>query len=332
MLRFLGSGLFVTLLLVANLFLVSVLISEAQTHRISISLADWDTGAASSPITITKVSAPMAQGASSIRPTPSVFGQVMGSAGHGIAASSSATAMAFAHTGEAIGHGIFRGAAVAGRAIGHATVAVARVPVRAIGFAVHPSRWGALITPANSSSAPTPTITELRAQQAAIIQRGTKDVRLLPALSGSGGACDNGQGNGGYPMIWCNAPMDSVQTVSYSGDPINRECTSYAYWYFTSVEGNANFHVTGNAKYWANNSNYPVHAAPAVGAIAVETAGAYGHVAIVQALPGQTYDGQAVPAGYALVSEMNYDWRGHFRYSLSPLSKFSSYIYPLIPR
>jgi surface antigen len=65
-----------------------------------------------------------------------------------------------------------------------------------------------------------------------------------------------------------------------------------------------------------------------VGAIAVETSGYYGHVAIVQALPGETYEGQAVPAGYVLVSEMNYDWKGHFRYSYSPLSKFSAYIYP----
>jgi surface antigen len=122
--------------------------------------------------------------------------------------------------------------------------------------------------------------------------------------------------------------MDSIATVSYSSDPINRECTSYAFWYFTSVEGHAGFRATGDAKYWAATSNYPTHTAPTVGAIAVETAGAYGHVAIVQALAGQKYAGQRVPAGYVLVSEMNYDWNGHFRYSYSPLSKFSAYIYP----
>ncbi|HKR81452.1 MAG TPA: CHAP domain-containing protein [Candidatus Saccharimonadales bacterium] len=174
---------------------------------------------------------------------------------------------------------------------------------------------------------PVPVITQMRAQQAALIQSGTLDVLPTTAI-GNGGACDNGAGNGGYPMGWCNAPMDSVQTVSYTGDHINRECTSYAYWYFTAVEGHASFHVTGNAKRWAATSNYPTHAAPAVGAIAVEIAGAYGHVAIVQALPGQVYAGRAVPAGYVLVSEMNYDWNGHFRYSYSPLGKFSAYIYP----
>ncbi len=129
-------------------------------------------------------------------------------------------------------------------------------------------------------------------------------------------------------MQWCNAYMDSVATVSYTSDRINRECTSYAYWYFTNVEGHTDFHATGNAKYWAASTNYSTGSLPVVGAIAVETAGAYGHVAIVQALPGQTYAGQVVPAGSVLVSEMNYDWNGHFRYSYSPISKFSSYIYP----
>lgn len=175
---------------------------------------------------------------------------------------------------------------------------------------------------------PTPTITQLRAQQAALIQSGTKVVSIATLTKGTGGACDDGNGNGGYPMSWCNAPMDSVATISYSSDPINRECTSYAYWYFTSIEGHTGFQAWGNAKYWATTSNYPTHTSPTVGAIAVETTGAYGHVAIVQALAGQDYDGRVVPAGYVLVSEMNYDWDGHFRYSYSPLSKFSTYIYP----
>ena len=174
---------------------------------------------------------------------------------------------------------------------------------------------------------PAPTITQLRAQQAALIQSGTMNVSIAVVTSGRGGACDAGDGNGGYPMAWCNAPMDSIATVPYTSDSINRECTSYAYWYFTSVEGYTGFRAWGNAKYWAATSNFPTHVSPAVGAIAVETAGTYGHVAIVQALPGQKYAGQVVPAGYVLVSEMNYDWDGHFRYSYSPISKFSAYIY-----
>lgn len=193
------------------------------------------------------------------------------------------------------------------------------------GFAVGISHVGSLIRPTDAT--PVPIITQLRAQQAAIIQSGTQDVSIAALTSGTGGACDAGNGNGGYPMSWCNAPMDTVSTVAYTSDPINRECTSYAYWYFTAIEGHTNFHVSDDAKYWASTSNYPSHALPAVGSIAVETAGAYGHVAIVQALPGQKYAGQVVPAGYLLVSEMNYDWQGHFRYSYSPVSKFSAYIY-----
>lgn len=185
---------------------------------------------------------------------------------------------------------------------------------------------GSFIRPTDRT--PAPTITQLRAQQAALIQSGTKDVFVASATEGFGGACDDGNGNGGYPMAWCNAPMDTVATVSYTSDRINRECTSYVYWYFTSVEGHADFRAHGDARDWADTSSYPTHAMPAVGAIAVETAGAYGHVAIVQGLPGQKFAGQTVPAGYVLVSEMNYDWNGHFRYSYSPLSKFSAYIYP----
>ncbi len=175
---------------------------------------------------------------------------------------------------------------------------------------------------------PTPTITELRMRQATLIQTGTRKVIIAPVPHGVGGACDSGDGNGGYPMAWCNSPMDSVATIGYSNDPINRECTSYAFWYFRHIEGHGDFHVTGNAKDWGVTSNYPTRSTPAVGAIAVESGGAYGHVAIVQALPGQVYAGRTTPAGYVLLSEMNYDWNGHFRYSYSPLGKFSAFIWP----
>ena len=193
------------------------------------------------------------------------------------------------------------------------------------GFFSRLTHASSLIRPQDHSRVP--TITQARAEQASIIQSGTEGVALPAVSNGAGGACDSGEGNGDYPLGWCSAPMDSLPTISYSSDKINRECTSYAYWYFTAIEGHADFRASGNAKYWANTSNYPTHVVPAVGAIAVETAGAYGHVAIVQALSGQEFAGRVVPAGYVLVSEMNYDWNGHFRYSYSPLGKFSAYIY-----
>lgn len=225
-----------------------------------------------------------------------------------------------------MGHAVGGGFAFTGHTIGGSLAFVGHGVGKVFSPLSGISHVSAVIQPADPT--PTPIITQLRARQAALIQSGTMEVLVSSMNVGTGGACDSGQGNGYYPLIWCKAPMDSTPTVPYSNDPINRECTSYAYWYFTSVEGHSNFHVTGNAKYWASTSNYPTHPAPVVGAIAVETTGAYGHVAIVRALPGQSFAGRAVPAGYVLVSEMNYDWNGHFRYSYSPLGKFSSYIYP----
>jgi hypothetical protein len=117
-------------------------------------------------------------------------------------------------------------------------------------------------------------------------------------------------------MVWCNAPQDSIPTIPYSSDPINRECTSFAYWYFTSVEGRS-LHVTGDAKDWAFTANRPVDQTPEVGSIGISTAGAFGHAMIILATPGQNYPGYgAVPSGYVLTMSMNYDYYGHFHYDL----------------
>ena len=252
----------------------------------------------------------------------------------GMAKAERATQHATAATLHAIGtgtmatlHGIGAALTFTGHVIIFPFVAIGHGAGHIFGTAsgLTPSNLASVIQPEGNKDVP--VITREQAQQASLIQKDT--VAVTPVKpTGSGGACDSGAGNGGYPMEWCDARMDSIRTVAYSGDRINRECTSYAYWYFTTIEGHTDFHVTGNANRWAYTSNYPTHAAPAVGSIAVETAGIYGHVAIVQALPGETYENQVVPAGYVLVSEMNYDWQGHFRYSYSPLSKFSAYIYP----
>lgn len=170
----------------------------------------------------------------------------------------------------------------------------------------------------------------------------------IQASGGSGGACDIGQGNGGYPYEWCNAPQDSI--TDSNGFP-NRECTSFAYWYFTSQEGQSSFEVSGNAGWWWETSNYPVSTYPDVqpGAIGVEPSsslnapvpslhgGYYGHVMIVLALPGTTYDGSFpdtsaaagtyVPSGYVLVMSMNEDEEGHFMYNLWPVN-YLMYINP----
>jgi peptidoglycan hydrolase CwlO-like protein len=151
-------------------------------------------------------------------------------------------------------------------------------------------------------------ISSLEAQQAAINRRNSTFI-TAPASGGSGGSCDRGQGNGGYPLEWCNPSEDSVIT---SGNFPNRECTSFAFWYFTAVEGNSGFYATGNAKDWIYTSNRPVDQTPADGSIAVHTAGTYGHVMIVVAIPGETYDGSVVPAGYIDTISMNDGYDGMF--------------------
>lgn len=175
-------------------------------------------------------------------------------------------------------------------------------------------------------------IAALRAQQAAANASIASYVKLPPS-GGSGGACDIGEGNGGYPMELCNAAQDSI-TDPY-GFP-NRECTSFAYWYFVTQEGQTGFQVSGNAGWWWETSNYPVITWSSgdvkVGALGVEPSsslsapvpslhgGYFGHVMVVKALPGQDYDGAVVPAGDVLVASMNEDEAGHFMYNYWPVN------------
>lgn len=195
-------------------------------------------------------------------------------------------------------------------------------------------------------------IAQLQAEQAAadasIARNVSINLNLQKSSSGSGGACDIGYGNGGYPSVLCNTAQDAI--VDSAGFP-NRECTSFANWYFTTIENQPNFQVTGNAGWWFETSNYPVSVYPNVqpGAIGIEPSsslitpvpslhgGYYGHVMIVLALPNTTYDGSFpytsnvtgtyVPAGYVLVMSMNEDFYGHFMYNLWP-DNYLMYINP----
>jgi len=346
------AGVFIAV----DVFLVSLLASTAQAHHVHASSQNNNTTSVSitphtydSPNAVTNGLLMMMDSAAQAANT--LEQRVLGGIG--------AAAMNMAHGGALVRHGAYIGTTSAVHGVGATFSFMGRTAVGSVlfvgriigggfgsvghgigagfGFIGHVAggtvRLASDVTHVSSIIRPedhtaVPTITQLRAQQAALIVSNTKEVTIASMTSGTGGLCDDGDGNGGYPMKWCNATMDSIETIPYSGSAINRECTSYAYWYFTSVEGHADFRAWGDAKYWAQTSNYPTHASPTIGAIAVETAGAYGHVAVVQALAGQKFGGQTVPAGYVLVSEMNYDWDGHFRYSYSPLSKFSSYIYP----
>ena len=328
---------FVTLFIVVDFLLLTVCTQVLQAHRSAITERIHNSEGApalseyQSDLYIDSISANVAHIASTVevgvlRAVVAVADDVTKTE-HGLQAASTTIAHAVAVAATATVRATGRGLAFAGHVVTFPFVATSHGVGHVLGAASGLTHSGLTSVIQPDKNIVVPVITPEQAHQAFLIQSGTLDVKPVKP-TGSGGVCDNGAGNGGYPMDWCDAPMDTVRTVSYSSDRINRECTSYAYWYFTTVEGHSDFHVTGNANRWASTSNIPTHGAPAVGAIAVETAGAYGHVAIVQALPGQTHDGNLVPVGYVLVSEMNYDWHCHFRYSYSPLSKFSAYIYP----
>lgn len=170
-------------------------------------------------------------------------------------------------------------------------------------------------------------IRQLQAAQAALNGQGAS--RVFINGNERGGDCDGGSGNGGYVMASgamgdvCNAPKDSI--LDWAGIE-NRECTSYAYWYFKRVAGNTDFTASGDAKYWVKTSNYPVRDWPAAGAIGVKTEGQWGHVTIVQAVGPTTFKGINVPAGQVLTSEMNSDFTGKFSYNLRGVSTMK-YIY-----
>jgi peptidoglycan hydrolase CwlO-like protein len=175
-------------------------------------------------------------------------------------------------------------------------------------------------------------ISKLRSEQAAANASVAKSVKVSVSAS-------SGSGNGGYPAAWCDAAQDAI--TDSNGFP-NRECTSFAYWYFTTQEGQSSFRVSGNAGWWWETSNYAVSTYPdvKVGALGIEPSsslnapvpslhgGYYGHVMVVLALPGTTYNGSfphtsaaagtTVPATDVLVMSMNEDEEGHFMYNLWP--------------
>lgn len=133
---------------------------------------------------------------------------------------------------------------------------------------------------------------ELRAAQRAA------NARFIGA-AGSGPAC-----GGGYPGVWCNAPMDSI--VDNWG-MYNRECVSYtAYKVAASGRYMPYWGGRGNANQWDDNARaagIPVDGNPRVGDVAVWNVGYYGHVMYVEAVNGD---------GTISISQYNADWNGTY--------------------
>lgn len=161
-------------------------------------------------------------------------------------------------------------------------------------------------------------LSQKQAEQAALLEAASHSYTgsIPGASSGSGGACANQStgDNGGYPSVWCNAAQDSIQTPS----GLNRECVSWAGYRWHQMGGS--YVNWGNANTWddyARSAGYSVNNTPSVGAVAQTDAGPFGHVAVVEAVQGSS----------VVVSEMNYDDAGHFRYGVYSSSYFK-YIHP----
>lgn len=158
-------------------------------------------------------------------------------------------------------------------------------------------------------------IESLRSQQAAAIAAARRSVSggsnggFVPGRSsGAGGACDKGQGNGGYPMKWCNAPLDAY--VDNWG-MYSRECVSYTAWKVATTRGHMPYWGgRGNAKQWPGNAvaaGIPVSygSGARVGDVAIFMGGYYGHAMYVERVEGNE----------VIVSEFNAQWDGQFSYS-----------------
>lgn len=153
------------------------------------------------------------------------------------------------------------------------------------------ANYNALIGQQNSQ------ISGLRAQQAAANAAAAHTYSVSNLVSG--GTC-----GGGYPSVWCNAPMDSL--VDNWG-MYNRECVSYvAFKIAASGRYMPYWGGYGNANQWPGNARaagIPTGSEPRVGSAAVMNVGYYGHVMYVEGVNGD---------GSIRVSQFNWGIRGEY--------------------
>lgn len=166
------------------------------------------------------------------------------------------------------------------------------------------SAYQSLIGQANDA------IAQQRANQAAANARAN-----YSNLASGGSAC------GGYPAVWCNAPLDSL--VDNWG-MYNRECVSYTAWKVASTGRHMPYWGGhGNANQWpasARADGIPTGYTPQVGAVAILMSGYYGHAMYVERINGN---------GTIHVSQFNWLVNGQWgRYSeMDIASSGLTYIY-----
>lgn len=119
-----------------------------------------------------------------------------------------------------------------------------------------------------------------------------------------------------YPAKWKNISPDSTAD---SWGYYSRECTSFVAWRL-SQEGKTGFSHLGNAITWKSLSGLPLQRTPKVGDCAwfdsTDAPGAYGHVAYVAKVDGDT----------VYVEEYNYNYTHSYHTRVLPLSRVTGFL------
>lgn len=115
------------------------------------------------------------------------------------------------------------------------------------------------------------------------IAKQRADQAAANARANFSGLVSGGSGCGGYPAVWCNAPLDSL--VDNWG-MYNRECVSYTAWKVASTGRYMPYWGGhGNANQWpasARADGIAVGYTPQAGAVAILLSGYYGHAMYVE--------------------------------------------------
>lgn len=119
-------------------------------------------------------------------------------------------------------------------------------------------------------------------------QQIAANLAAMRSSGGSGSIPPASSGNGGYPAIWANAPINAY--VDNWG-MYSRQCTSYVAYRIGANMPGWGYTGPADAKNWpsrAASSGIATGSMPRAGAAAISMAGPYGHVMYVESVNGGT--------------------------------------------
>lgn len=197
-----------------------------------------------------------------------------------------------------------------GQAISDGVVTTLRAPGQLFATASHlPAKLAAIITPKDNTKTPVinaETSEAVRLRLSADLQKKVAKLEAgqIAANQGLGGIITAGDPNhGGYPARLADASQDSI--IDNWG-MYNRECVSYVAWKVYQTFGYMPYWGgVGNANEWlsdARATGIPTGYTPKVHAVAISLRGYYGHAMWVQKVSGNKI----------YVSQYNYELRGQY--------------------